>query len=115
MPSPRRFTLAAVVATIAVASPAAAETIDTDVFRGDAYRESLRTDDTFQPVTHQVELRFGMAYDSNRGVSPRYGARYTMTLHHRTDNGLQMGFSVGVQLDNFDNPAPWRPRGPVGN
>jgi len=102
-----RLCLTAAVAALAVLafSPASAQ-----VFRADAFRDVVERDTTFRPVTHQIELRFGMSYSSGRGMEPGYGARYTMTLNHQFDSGWQVGVSLGVSLDNLNTPAPWRDR-----
>jgi len=103
----------AAFAGLALLAPtfATAETAYPGVFRADAFRDAVERDTTFRPITHQVELRFGMTYSSERGMQPGYGARYTMTLHHQMDNGWQVGVSLGVSLDNLNTPAPWRDRG----
>lgn len=111
---PRAFPLrlTAALAGLALLAPtlATAETVYPGIFRNDAFRNPVNQDATFRPITHQVELRFGMSYDSDRGMQPGYGARYTMTLNHQFDNGWQVGVSLGVSLDNLNTPAPWRDR-----
>ncbi|WP_333830279.1 hypothetical protein [Pararhodobacter sp.] len=90
---------------------ATTETFDSGLYRADAFRETVRDDLTFQPVTHRVELRFGMSYNSETGLEPGYGARYTVTFNQQFDNGWQVGVSLGVSLDNLNTRAPWRDRG----
>lgn len=80
-----------------------------------ALSPALALAEPFAPVTHSFETRFGVAYtrDDNtpRGrMEPFYGARYTVTFNHQTDNGMRFGLSMGVSLDNMNTPAPWRDR-----
>lgn len=112
MPRAFRLRLVAVLATLALLAPtvATAQATYPGIFRADAFRDAVEHDGTFRPITHQVELRFGMTYSSDRGMQPGYGARYTMTLNHQLDNGWQVGVSLGVSLDNLNSPAPWRDR-----
>lgn len=96
---------------VLLATATQAETTYPGIFRADAFRDSVERDSTFRPITHNVELRFGMSYSSERGLEPGYGARYTMTVNHQFDNGWQVGVSLGVSLDNLNTPSPWRDRG----
>lgn len=80
-----------------------------------ALSPALAVAEPFVPVTHAFETRFGVAYtrdgDNRRGrMEPFYGARYTVTFNHQTDNGMRFGLSMGVSLDNMNTPAPWRNR-----
>jgi len=83
---------------------------------GDAYYDPARrvdgfqSMDSFQPVVHEFDMRFGMAYSSDRGAEPVYGARYRVTFNHRLDNGFRVGLSVGISTDNMNTSARWRDR-----
>jgi len=114
MPRAFRFHVAAAAAVMAAAlvlpTVTAAQSTSPGIFRADAFRDAVERDTTFRPVTHRIELRFGMSYSSDEGLRPGYGARYTMTLNHQLDNGWQVSASVGVSLDNLNTPAPWRDR-----
>ncbi len=104
--------LVAALVGLALLAPAMAEAemAYPGIFRADSFRNPIGQETTFRPITHQVELRFGMTYSSDRGMQPGYGARYTMTLNHQFDSGWQMGVSLGISLDNLHTPAPWRDR-----
>lgn len=109
----RKFCRYACVGLLALAAPcmAVAEVGNTTIYRADAFRDVGMHDTTFRPVTHRIELRFGMSYNSDRGMEPGYDARYTVTFNHQLDNGWQVGVSLGVSLDNLNSPSPWRDRG----
>lgn len=77
---------------------------------GDGYYGTSRHVDGFQPVVHEFDMRFGMAYSSDRGAEPVYGARYRVTFNHRLDNGFRVGLSVGIATDNLNTLGRWRDR-----
>ena len=57
-------------------------------------------------VSHRIEGRFGVAYQSNPDGSggttqPLYEGRYTSTFSHTADNGLTFRFELGVVVGNI--------------
>ena len=68
-----------------------------------------------QTVTHSVEGRFGVTYDSgaeNGAAATRgiYDGRYTMTVRHPLDNGWSLGVAISVEAGNVQRRGPraWR-------
>ncbi|HHX89962.1 MAG TPA: hypothetical protein GX700_09380 [Paracoccus sp.] len=105
---PRPLLCAALTGLSLLAPPAlAADTTYSDIFRNNDFRNPATQNTTFRPITHQIELRFGMSYSSEHGMQPGYGAHYRMTLNHQFDNGWQVGFSLGASLDNLRNSNRW--------
>ncbi len=88
--------LAALLATLALfAAPAAAQT-----------------------VTHDVEGRFGVTYDSSaRGGSGAtrslQDGQYRMTVRQPFDTGWYVGFSISIAAGNFERRGPRAHRDPL--
>ncbi|MCW1930886.1 hypothetical protein [Pararhodobacter zhoushanensis] len=56
-------------------------------------------------VTHRIEGRFGVAYqstpDGGGTTQPLYEGRYTSTFSHTADNGLTFRFELGIVVGNI--------------
>lgn len=100
----------AVLAGASLVLPASAETLRPGFSWGDSSYDPIRRVEGFQPVVHEFDMRFGMAYSSDSGAEPVYGARYRVTFNHRLDNGWRVGVSVGVSMHNLNTSSRWRDR-----
>ena len=66
-------------------------------------------------VSHRIEGRFGVAYQSNPNgtgtTQPLYEGRYTSTFSHTADNGLTFRFELGVVVGNIPDRGERASRG----
>ena len=62
-----------------------------------------------QTVSHSVEGRFGVTYDSGQGTDATRSlqdGQYTMTVRQPFDNGWYFGFSLSIAAGNFERRGP---------
>ena len=62
-------------------------------------------------ITTSIDARFGVGYRSDpsnaqSNLQSLYEGRFTTSITHQADNGLQFRFDLGVVIGNIDTPRP---------